>query len=166
MAKTWFQRSASEVETELTVQQSKGLSASEVTARLRKYGRNELQASKPINPLKLFFGQFKDALIIILLVAAVVSWGLGLIGTEEKQKPAAVPTQCATLNLTAEAAEELGCNVEASEESEGAQEALLIFAIVIAIALIGFFNEYKAEKTVEALKKLVGQKAKVRRGVR
>ena len=50
-----------------------------------------------------------------------------------------------------------------SEESEGAKEALLIFAIVLAIAVIGFFNEYKAEKTVEALKKLVGAKASVRR---
>lgn len=50
------------------------------------------------------------------------------------------------------------------EESEGAKESLLIFAIVIAIALVGFFNEYKAEKTVEALKKLVGYKARVKRG--
>jgi len=45
-------------------------------------------------------------------------------------------------------------------------EPLLIFAIVIAIAIIGFFNEFKAEKTVEALKKLVGQSARVRRGGR
>lgn len=50
-------------------------------------------------------------------------------------------------------------------EKDGSfKESLLIFVIVIAIALVGFFNEYKAEKTVEALKKLVGFKAKVRRG--
>jgi Ca2+-transporting ATPase len=49
------------------------------------------------------------------------------------------------------------------EKGEGVQEALLIFFIVIAIALVGFFNEFKAEKTVEALKKLVGFKAHVRR---
>ncbi len=49
-------------------------------------------------------------------------------------------------------------------EKEGSfKEPLLIFAIVIAIALVGFFNEYKAEKTVEALSKLVGFKAKLRR---
>ncbi len=43
-------------------------------------------------------------------------------------------------------------------------ESILIFVIVLAIAVIGFLNEYKAEKTVEALKKLVGQTARVRRG--
>lgn len=52
---------------------------------------------------------------------------------------------------------------EHSGEAEGITESLLIFAIVIAIAIIGFLNEYKAEKTVEALRKLVGQKAHVRR---
>ncbi len=42
-------------------------------------------------------------------------------------------------------------------------ESILIFAIVLAIAVIGFLNEFKAEKTVEALKKLVGHNAKVKR---
>jgi Ca2+-transporting ATPase len=42
-------------------------------------------------------------------------------------------------------------------------ESLLIYGIVFAIATVGFFNEYKAEKTVEALKKLVAMNAKVRR---
>ncbi len=48
-------------------------------------------------------------------------------------------------------------------DSEGITESLLIFGIVLAIAIIGFFNEYKAEKTVEALKKLVGHSARVLR---
>lgn len=50
------------------------------------------------------------------------------------------------------------------EKHHNYAESILIYCIVVAIALVGFFNEYKAEKTVEALKKLVGQKAKVRRG--
>lgn len=49
-------------------------------------------------------------------------------------------------------------------EREGSPtEAILIYAIVVAIALVGFFNEYKAEKTVEALKKLVSLSCRVRR---
>lgn len=49
------------------------------------------------------------------------------------------------------------------EEHGSPTESLLIFAIVIAIAVVGFLNEYHAERTVEALMKLVGSTAKVRR---
>ncbi len=42
-------------------------------------------------------------------------------------------------------------------------EAGLIFAIVIMIAVLGFFQEFKAEKAVEALKKMLAFKAKVMR---
>jgi Ca2+-transporting ATPase len=49
------------------------------------------------------------------------------------------------------------------EEHGSLTEALLIYAIVIAIAVVGFFNEYKAEKTVEALRKLMSQSCRVRR---
>lgn len=42
-------------------------------------------------------------------------------------------------------------------------EAGLIIAIVLMIALLGFFQEFKAEKAVESLKKLLAFKAKVRR---
>lgn len=50
------------------------------------------------------------------------------------------------------------------DEHGSITEALLIYAIVVAIAVVGFFNEYKAEKTVEALRKLVSATARVRRG--
>ena len=128
---TWFRKAVEDVLHNQDVSQSTGLSNDDVSKRLQKYGTNQLQVAKKINPFSLFIGQFKDVLIIILLIAAVVSWGVGHIG--------------------------------GAESSEGGQEALLIFAIVIAIAIIGFFNEYKAEKTVEALRKLVGSKATVRR---
>lgn len=195
---TWFQKHADETLHEQNVTLEQGLSDSEASNRLSKYGKNQLEAAKKINPIALFFGQFKDVLVIILLVAAVVSWGVGLVGGEESSyseptdqqlisyqtyvcetggEAQGISRECSdTLNaIRPESDTKLVCNesdnckiIGANEESEessseGAQEALLIFAIVIAIAIIGFFNEYKAEKTVEALKKLVGQSAKVRR---
>ncbi len=164
----WFQKDVQSILKEQMVVAEHGLSTVVATQRQQKFGKNQLASAKKINPLALFMGQFKDVLVIILLIAAVVSWGVGAIGDETPaQEPhhSAVICDQRGLQLTTSASEECNANVvQKSHSSEGAQEALLIIAIVIAIATIGFFNEYKAEKTVEALKKLVGQKAKVRRG--
>lgn len=127
--KAWYQLDSKAILTQLNVDSGNGLSTTEAQQRLRSQGRNELHAAKRINPFKLFIGQFKDVLIIILIIAAAVSFGLAML-----------------------------------EEGGSIKEPALIISIVIAIALVGFFNEYKAEKTVEALKQLVAYKARVRRG--
>lgn len=106
----------------------KGLPSSKILDLQKKYGRNELENKHKISLWKLLFSQFKDVLIVVLIVAAMVSLGLSFV-----------------------------------EEHSSPTEGVLIIAIVIAIAIVGFLNEYKAEKTVEALRKLVGQTAKVRR---
>jgi Ca2+-transporting ATPase len=193
---TWFRDHSEEVLHKQNVILDQGLSDKEAEERFKKFGPNQLQAGKKINPLALFLGQFKDVLVIILLVAAVVSWGVGQVGSSESMLSQATNEQAvqyvsevcgnntnrssgdcdeAVSALNNESSNNIYCSEDSSCEvlspsqaeqvgkSEGAQEALLIFAIVIAIAIIGFFNEYKAEKTVEALKKLVGSKATVRR---
>lgn len=127
--KLWYQLGGDQVLSQLSVSKNKGLSQPEATKRLKDYGLNQLTADKKINPFKLFINQFKDVLIIVLLVAAAVSFALAFV-----------------------------------EDGGSIKESMLIMAIVVAIALVGFFNEYKAERTVAALTKLVAYKAKVRRG--
>ncbi|HSQ75238.1 MAG TPA: HAD-IC family P-type ATPase, partial [Bacteroidota bacterium] len=55
-----------------------GLSQEEAGVRLRHYGRNELTTEKPLPQWRKFLAQFKDALVILLLVATVISLVLWL----------------------------------------------------------------------------------------
>ncbi|MBN1189462.1 MAG: HAD-IC family P-type ATPase [Dehalococcoidales bacterium] len=54
-----------------------GLNEGEVNDRLRKYGRNELEAKKKASPVLVFLRQFMSPLIYVLAVAAVISFVVG-----------------------------------------------------------------------------------------
>jgi Ca2+-transporting ATPase len=97
-----------------------GLSSAEAKSRLAEYGPNELRRSKKISPWRIFFEQFKDLLIIILLVAVVLS---------------------AILGKTV--------------------DAIVIFIIILFAAGLGFIQEYRAERSIEALKKMAAPVARV-----
>lgn len=72
----WYQADVESVFKELNSSE-KGLSDSDVAAALQKHGPNSLVAQKKKNPLAIFLGQFKDFMILILIIAAIVS---GLTG--------------------------------------------------------------------------------------
>ncbi len=163
MPNEWYRKSTKETATKLSVDIKQGLSTKEAKTRLEKVGPNVIESTKKINPFQLFVSQFKDVLIIILIAAALVSFGVTYYENDIHANGSnEISTTCPAKEPINEA-----CREHVPEESDSANEgyieAGLIFAIVIAIAIIGFLNEYKAEKTVEALKKLVGQNAKVRR---
>ena len=50
-----------------------GLSQSESEKRLQKYGPNELPEGEEINYLTVFLSQFKDLLVIVLILAGIIS---------------------------------------------------------------------------------------------
>lgn len=54
-----------------------GLSSDEVQRRQEKYGRNVLPAGEGTNWFKLIVGQFTDLMVIILIIAALISFFLG-----------------------------------------------------------------------------------------
>ncbi len=72
MSKPWFNRTPEEVLTDLSSAQE-GLTAQEAQRRLSEHGPNKLQEGKHKSVAVLFLEQFKDLLVIILLIAAVVS---------------------------------------------------------------------------------------------
>lgn len=55
----------------------KGLSGEEAKRRYEKYGPNEIQEGGKKSPVRIFFEQFADFLVIILIIAAVISAILG-----------------------------------------------------------------------------------------
>lgn len=59
--------------------QSKGLNSSQAEKRLAEYGENILASAKKAAPLKIFLGQFRDIMVIILIIATVISFFLGEI---------------------------------------------------------------------------------------
>ena len=72
----YFRKPADEVIKALGVS-DKGLTSTEVDKRREQYGFNELQEGKRKSTLQVFLEQFKDFLVIILLVAAIISAFLG-----------------------------------------------------------------------------------------
>jgi Ca2+-transporting ATPase len=113
----------------------KGLSEEEAKARLRNFGYNEFEKRKRISPFRIFLLQFKNVFTLILLAAIVISVIIGLY-------EAGVEPRAATETYT---------------------DALVIGAIVILNAVVGFIQEYRSEKAIEAMEKMVAPKARVLR---
>lgn len=70
--KEWYQCSAAEAMDGLEVT-GKGLTFAEVKERRAVFGQNVLRETKRKSALRVFFEQFKDLLVIILIIAAVIS---------------------------------------------------------------------------------------------
>jgi Ca2+-transporting ATPase len=135
MSKPWHAEEIDEVTRDLSVVQG-GLTSQEAQERLKKYGYNELQEKKRRTALRMFIGEFKDVFILLLIAATIFS---GIIGYYEL----------------------------ASGQSESFLESfadtITIGAIVILVGITGFIQEYRAEKAIDALKKLTAPKARVLR---
>ena len=74
-----YSKPAGEVLTELGTDAQGGLSSGQVAELAAKYGPNKLREKPKKKPCSsAFLDQFKDAMIIILLVAAAVSFGIAV----------------------------------------------------------------------------------------
>ena len=105
---------------EILRSQVSGISQSEADLRLLEVKGLEIKDEKKKSILFKFFAQFSDLMVMILLISAVVSIVIGIIGHTS------------------------------SEIVDGA----IILGIVLVNACLGLFQENKAEKSMEALKKM------------
>ncbi|HZO14275.1 MAG TPA: cation-translocating P-type ATPase, partial [Polyangiaceae bacterium] len=116
---------------------SSGLDAGEAKKRLEKYGPNRLPEREKDPAWRRFLAQFGDPLVLTLLGAAVIAVIVGVSGHE--------------------------AGSGASFLSRFA-DAIAILLIVILNAIIGYYQEQRAEAALEALQKLAAPSARVRRG--
>jgi len=114
-----------------------GLSAENVELKRQEFGYNELKGRKKASPLQIFLSQFKNIFVIMLLFAIVISVVLGWYETQVLHQ--------ARLTI------------------ETFVDAIAIGAIVIVNAIVGFVQEYRSERAMEALEKLTTPKARVLR---
>src|SRR3989338_1315768 len=73
----WYLKSPEEVKGKLRVESSHGLSSEEATSRLQENGKNKLRATPKAGWLSKIIEPFKEPLILLLMVSAVVSLVLG-----------------------------------------------------------------------------------------
>lgn len=76
--KDYYRMTVQEVLDELGASEE-GLSAQEAETRLRRYGRNELITAARVPKWLLFLSQFKDVLVLVLIVAGILSFGVGFV---------------------------------------------------------------------------------------
>ena len=80
MTQNWFNLSVEETKNNLKTDIEKGLTSEEVLKRQDQYGLNELKTKKKKSVFVKFLEQFKDFMIIVLIISAVIS---GIIGVME-----------------------------------------------------------------------------------
>ncbi|HLS06736.1 MAG TPA: HAD-IC family P-type ATPase, partial [Bacillota bacterium] len=118
----WYQMNQTDIEEALSVNVHTGLTEAQVKQREKLYGLNELIEEKPLSKWIIFFKQFQDFMVLLLLAATLIA---GLLGEYV--------------------------------------DAIAIIVIVIINGCIGFFQEQRAERSLEKLKTLSAPLANVLR---
>ena len=78
----WFRKSVEETKEHFKLDEKEGLSSEQVQKNRETYGKNELQQKKKKSLFVKFLEQFKDFMIIVLIIAAIISGVVGYIEGE------------------------------------------------------------------------------------
>ena len=122
----WHSLSAGEALKQLEVDPKQGLSTGAAEQRLRQYGENKLAEKKKKGLFRKFLEQFSDFMVIILLIAAAVSFVTSMVQGDADYI-----------------------------------DSIIILVIVVVNAITGVVQESKAEKAIDALKKLSAPEARL-----
>ncbi|MBQ7046051.1 MAG: calcium-translocating P-type ATPase, PMCA-type [Clostridia bacterium] len=124
----WHSTTAADALDKYKTDSKVGVTSSKAAERIEKYGKNILIEKEKKTFFVRFLEQLKDFMVIVLLIAAAVSFFASLLSGEKDWF-----------------------------------EPIIIIAIVIGNALLGVYQESKAENALEALKSMTAPSAKVLR---
>ncbi len=110
---SWHTLTTSQVVTQTETDAKTGLSQSDASRRLLEHGSNELRETGLKSPWRIVWEQFSAIMVIILVIAAVVSFALGEL-----------------------------------------VDGIAIGVIILLNVILGFVQEYRAERAIAALKRL------------
>ena len=80
--KQWFRKTIEEITSKFEVNIEQGLTKEQVIKNRQIYGKNELEQKKKKSIIIKFLEQFKDFMIVILIIAAIISGVIGYIEGE------------------------------------------------------------------------------------
>ena len=126
-------KSSKEVLNELQVDSKQGLSFDEAGKRMLQYGPNKLAEKKKKPLILVFLSNFNDPMIFILIAAALLSVAISLYNTLH------------------------------NGDSFDFADPIIIMGVCVLNAIIGTVQENKAEKSLEALKRMSSPTCIVRR---
>ena len=121
----WVKESINEVITKLKTNTSTGLTTQEVTARQQKYGLNEFEEEKKETLLQKIFHHLLEIPSLVLIAASIIA------------------TVAAVLNM----------NEGTGSVSDWAKVGVILSIVIINVVL-GVYQEGKAAKALDALKKM------------
>ena len=133
----WHTLPLDEIVRRLGIVLQTGLDDDEARRRLEQHGPNELVDRGTRSPWSILWGQLKGTLVVILILAAMGSAGIGIFELSHSGR---------------------------QRGWDEIYDAIAIAVIIIMNTILGFLQEYRAERAMAALKRLSVPTVRVRRG--
>ncbi|KAJ2550374.1 hypothetical protein EV175_004094, partial [Coemansia sp. RSA 1933] len=148
-----------QTEGNLDVDTSTGLSTSEAERRLTVHGPNQMRGGGGPNAFKILLRQVANLMTVILVAAVIVAFVTKDWIEAGKQTTMANCLLVIRIYINTKPQEEFHC----ASSTERVSNVGVVIGVIVLNTTIGFMQEFKAEKTMDALRKMSSPTSRVLR---